>query len=152
MQLKFLFGSIRALPVGMDSQIGNVKLADALVFTRKTDVYQHSDMKKLILFSPDTGGFIRKFDKPETMELFGESISCRVRTDESMNELYATLISTGHWWKHQFKQFNKLKTIFVIMQPGYTPYSVDGSMEWTPTTHAEMYEIVEAEADAACGW
>lgn len=149
---KFLFGHTRVIPVDAEDILENVKLKDILVFTRKTDIFQHSDMRSMVVMGLSTGGFIKKFHKPEKAEFFGESISCRVQTDESMDPLYAKLVSTGTWWKHEFQQYKKTTTIFAIVDNGFKPSSQISGLEWTPVTHAEMVDITRAEDEAANSW
>ncbi|AEV89662.1 hypothetical protein OBP_225 [Pseudomonas phage OBP] len=152
MQLKFLFGTVRAIPEGSEDIIENVKLKDFLALTRKTDVFQHSDMRSMVVMGLSTGGFVKKLHNPERMDFYGESISCRVRTDESMDPIYAELIKTGTWWKHEFQQHKKTFTIFGVTEAGFKPSSGVSELNWVETTHADMLDIVRAEDEASNGW
>lgn len=148
MLLKFLFGSARVLVEGSDKET----LGDVLLMTRKTDIFQHSDMKQVTRTSPSTGGFVKHLRAPEKMEFFGESVSCRVQTDESMNPIYAELVKTGSWWKNEHLIHNTVHTIFLVTKAGHKPSCTWADLKWEPTTHADMYEIVKAEDSVSNGW
>lgn len=147
MTLKFLFGTNRMIEIGKEDVIENVKYKDYAIVARKTDVLQHSDMKNRCMFSPSTGGFIKAYRKPERATWYGESVSCRVETDESMNPLYEELMKAGNYFKFGFEMYKTIYTIFAICPAGYKPTSIVTGIEWEPCTHEDMVEIIKVEED-----
>ncbi|QYN79899.1 hypothetical protein PQD71_gp006 [Kosakonia phage Kc263] len=148
MILKFLFGTYRAKEEGKEE----IKFEDTLFMFRKTHVLQHSDVAQAFMFPPSTGGFVDKLRAVNTMHFYGESISCRVRTDESMDELYADLLKNGSWWETEYEQ-NKCKYgIWVVLPKGRKPAFSELGYEWKPSSHKDMYDTLTAEDKTGYGW
>lgn len=148
MILKFLFGTYRAKEEGKEE----AKFEDTLFMFRKTDVLQHSDVKQAFKFAPATGGFVSKLRSIEHMSFYGESVSCRVRTDESMDELYADLLKDGSWWETEYEQNGCKYSIWAVLPKGHKP-AFDGlGYEWKASSHKDMYDTLTAEENTGYGW
>lgn len=152
MELKFLFGSTHLTPIGKDDTKENASVKEAIIFTRKTDIVQHSDIVKRTSFMGVTnGGFIRRFRRPSGTIWYGESVSCRVSTDESMEKVYHKLVEQNNYWYFEFEMYNEKHAVFMVCPEGFQPCSLISGIEWKPCTHAEAYDIISAEYDCN-GW
>lgn len=148
MILKFLFGTYRA----RHTEEETVKFEETLFMFRKTDVLQHVDVARAFMFQPETGGFVDKLRSIEKMRFYGESVSCRVATDESMNELYAALLKDGSWWETEYEQNGCKYAIWAVLPKGRKPDFVKAGVEWKLSSHKDMYDTLTAEEDAGYGW
>lgn len=147
MVLKFLFG------LGFVSKEETHTRKDFLVMARKTDILQHVDIARLIGLIPSSGGFVSKTHSVDKMHFYGESISCRVSTDSSMEPLYAKMLKEGSWWKTEIEHSRQKHKLWVVVPEGFTPIEMGRViMTWTPSSHKEMHDTLEAEEDAGYGW
>ena len=145
---KFLFGTERVIPTGSEDSPTNVQYKDLLFIVRKHDVYQHADMAKLYRIHPSTGGFVKGLGKPGEENFYGESVSCRVQTDDSMLELYYPLTKEGDWYKHTYTNSNGSKfTTFCGVPAGYIPSSLLSNVEWEPIQYAEVKATMRKEIE-----
>jgi hypothetical protein len=153
MLAKYLFSTFNARRIDAEPSAEALVIKDGLAITRKTDVLMHSDMGERIGIRAIGGGFIKHLSKVGRQNFYGVSESCRVKTDEEMaKNIYSPLYEKGQWWTFDFEMYRSKYAIFVVLPEGYIPSSHITGIDWKKTTHAEAYEIMEAEADAACGW
>lgn len=145
MELKFLFGTVRVIEKNKEDVAENVTLKDCVVMTRKTDLIQHSEMASASFLHPITGGFVNNIRDRRKSHWYGESFSCRVRTDESMEPMYLKLVTVENYWKMELKRLGKTYTIFMACPADYEPSSLLGDVKWHPCSHADLKDIVEAE-------
>lgn len=114
-----------------------------IIITVKKDTFQHSEMARACHVFPFNGGFVKSFRKPERSHFFGESVSARVKTDDSMEVIYHTLLGHENYWKTEVDQNGVKYTVGMILPPDRRPEESDC---WVKTTHKELYDIMEAEA------
>ena len=145
MELKFLFGTVRVIKKNDEDTIENATLKDCILMTRKTDLIQHSEMASATSLFPLTGGFIKSIRDRRKMHWFGESVSCRVRTDESMEPLYTKLVTTENYWKAELIRLGRTYTIFMVCPVDYEPSCQLSELKWRPCSHLDLKDIVEAE-------
>jgi hypothetical protein len=146
---KFLFGTNRTIPNGQEDSPTGVKYKDTLLIVRKHDLFQHADMAKFYRLSPSTGGFVKKLGIKQGEEHFyGESVSCRVQTDDSMLELYHDLIKNGDWFKHTYIYNEKTPfTVFCCVQKDHYPSSLLNGVEWEPVQYEEIKPLMRKEIE-----
>lgn len=149
MLLKFLFGLYRVTDPANDEKD---VLKDCLFMFRKTDVLQHSDVKSAFGLIPSNGGFIRKLRSIEKMDLYGESVSCSVGTDQSMMEIYEPLLKEGSWWEAEYTQHGSKYTIWAVVPEGLKPNLTHCKYEFKPSSHKNMYDTMSAEEKTGYGW
>lgn len=148
MLLKFLFGTNRVIPADSEDKGDDIKLKDCLMLTVKKDVFQHSDMKRILQMSASHGGFVKRIRKPDMAYFYGESISCRVSTDDSMMELYTPLLEKGSIWHVDVKTGYATHAVFVVCPEGYKPTSILTDIEWNSVDYAGMLDILKGEDSA----
>lgn len=152
MELKFLFGLTPLSLIGKEETRENVSVKEAIIFTRKIDIVQHSEMRDRVQFmGVSHGGFVRRIRRASGTIWFGESVSCRVSTDESMEQVYHKLVEQNNYWYFEFEQCNEKHAIFMVCPEGFQPCSIITGIEWKPCTHDEAVDIVSAEYDCN-GW
>lgn len=141
---KFLFGTYRISNIKTEEY----KFGDLLLLTFKQDVFQHSDMKKYIEMTPSAGGFVSKLNKIENMRFYGESISCAVSTDSSMDEVYKDLTTTGSWWKTTIVVHGRYEyQVWGVCKKGYKPFLPYIDLEWKESSYEEMLKHMEEMDD-----
>lgn len=145
MELKFLFGTVRVIKKNEEDVIENAKLKDCIVMTRKTDLIQHSEMASATSLFPLTGGFVKNIRDRRKSHWFGESVSCRVRTDESMEPMYLELVTAENYWKAELIRLGKTYTVFMVCPVDYEPSHQLGELKWQACSHVDLKDIVEAE-------
>lgn len=151
MELKFLFGNTHLVKINHDDVKENAEIKPAILLTRKVDIVQHSDMANRTQFMGVTnGGFVRRFRKPSGSIWYGESVSCRVSTDESMEKVYRALVEQNNYWYFEFEMYGEKHVIFMACPEGYYPCSIISGIEWKPCDHKEMYDIISVEDEANC--
>lgn len=155
MEIKYLYGHMWAVEEGKEDEKPNWSLEDAVFLTRKTDVFQHADMRSKVGIGVLWGGFAKRFRKPDDIHFYGESVSCGVETPEEGEglERLKKAYFEGEFWKTEIKGHgNTAHTVFALVPKGYYPTGKWMEINWEKSSHAEMREIIEAEAKAACGW
>lgn len=125
---------------------------DVILMTRKTDVFQHSDMCKRCDAHAVAGGFIKRHRKLETFKFYGESVSSRVLTDPKMVPFLNRLVTEGDWYSFEHKMYNTKYTIWAVVPKDHEMDNRTTGITWKKSSHSEMEEVVEAETTAAMGW
>lgn len=139
---KFLYGPVRAIKEsGINDIPLDVEPIYAIIMTVKKDIYQHSEMAKDCALVPFNGGFIQRFEVPSKTKFFGESISCQVKTDESMNKVYSELLKDGEYWVTKIQRDRQEHTVGMICPKGYV---LDHDI-WNKTTREELTDKLESE-------
>lgn len=144
---KFLFGTERVIPLDLEDTMENVQHKDMLYIVRKHDAFQHADMAKICRMHPSTGGFVKKIGRPGEEHFYGESISCRVQTDESMDELYHAITKEGEWFKYTYSipGSGTKFTIFCGCPTGYKPSAYGMDFQWEPVKYEEIRSLMNKE-------
>ena len=152
MEVKYLWGDAIVLKEGAEDIRDNWEFEHSIAMTRRTDVYQHSDMARDVRLNVCYGGFARRFRKPDEITFFGESISCRVKTPEDITPLMN--VHTGaRYWKAEFGERGRKHAVFLLLDKAFVPSKgFNETNPWSETTHAEMREIIAAEQEANYGW
>lgn len=149
MLLKFLFGITRVVPVGKEDCLDNTKIKDAIFLTVKKDVFQHSDMAKATGIIPGAGGFVKRIRNADKAYFFGESISCRVSTDDSMMEVYTPLLTSGKIYMTEVKTGLAKHAVFMVCDKQYYPTKLNISeLVWKEVSYQEMLDVMEGECNA----
>lgn len=146
---KFLFSTERVIPNGQEDSPSGVKYKDTLLIVRKHDLFQHADMAKFCRLTPSTGGFVKGFGRKQGEEHFyGESVSCRVQTDDSMLELYHDLTKDGDWFKHTYMYNGTIPfTVFCGVQKDHYPSSLLNGVVWEPVKYEEIRSLIRKEIE-----
>lgn len=149
MTLKFLFGQTRLIAINKEDIPDNHELKDAILLAYKTDILQHSDMRNRTRFLGVTnGGFVKCIrDRMRTI-WFGESVSCRVSTDESMGKVYHKLVEANNYYQYDFELYGKKHAIFMVCPEGYYPSAYGTSIEWLAVDHNDLLDVVHAEEES----
>lgn len=146
---KFLFGTERVVSLDQDPDSNNFDHKDMLFIVRKHDVFQHADMAKICRMHPSTGGFVKRLGKQGKEWFYGESVSCRVGTDESMDELYHDITENGEWYKytHVIPSSGSKFTIFCGCPTGYKPSTYGMDFEWESVKYEEIKPLMCKEIE-----
>lgn len=155
MEIKYLYGYTWCTKEGAEDVRENQSLEDCLFLTRKTDTFQHADMRSQASIGVLWGGFVKRFRKPDDAHFYGESVSCQVETPESEEDKKRLLeaYTKGQYWKMEAKMSGgSIYTVFAIVPEGFYPAGSVFDRKWEKTTHADMKDIIHAEAEASCGW
>ena len=148
MLLKFLLSFYRAVNLADET----ISTKQALFMFRKTDVLQHSDIKRAFCLSPSAGGFVSKLRSVDNMRFYGESVSCQVSTDSSMDPVYLALLKNGSWWETEYEQHGCKYSVWCVLPQGFKPNHPHVAFEWKESSHKNMHELLTAEEEAGYGW
>lgn len=146
MEYKFLFGSYRMVEVGKEDSPENMNLKDMMLISRRCHTLQHLDVKKFTRLHPSTGGFVGGVRKTTTMHWFGESESCQVSTDASMDKLYRALVSQENIFKIEIEMYHQPHVVLAFCPAGFRPSSILTGIEWEQISYQDAYEELKAEA------
>lgn len=148
MDAKYLFSHALVDNGDKKEEIGNV-----IVLTRKTDVFQHKDMARIVNIHPSWGGFANRLRSAEMVHLYGESISCRVGTDkQSVDELMKPHLLNADWFKYPYQENGKTYTIFMGTEKGHVPNTKFTDIKWIPCEFKDIKAIMVDESEASYGW
>lgn len=113
MLFKYLFGGMPVLNLNDGTYVHR----DTLLLTEKQDILMHSDAARHAEFIPVAGGFCRNITN-DNMELFGESVSCRVSTHGRAIENIMK-----HWQNDVvvYKKEVQYGVIYVVIESHYEP-------------------------------
>lgn len=146
MELKFLFGSLRAVPAGKEDCPADIHLVDAMLVSRRTHTLQHLDMKRHTRMHPSAGGFVKRPRKTTLFHWYGESESCQVDTDGSLDKCYRALATKENIWKTEFEAYGQSHAILMFLPEGYTPSILLAPIDWVQVNEWEgALEILRAE-------
>lgn len=120
---------------------------NVIIITPKKDTFQHVEMTRACHVFPFNGGFVQKFETPKASHFFGESISARVKTDDTMERVYHKLLAHENYWKTEVIQDGVAYTVGMVLPADTKPEQADC---WVKTTHKELCEIFESVLDR--GW
>lgn len=152
MRAKFLFGSIRGIKLPKEDTFENMGLIDAIILTRKSDVFQHRDMEKVVGMTAFNGGFVDRLTQLGEEHFHGESVSVGVSTDESMHAIYHPLMKTGEWYQHVHEIDGRAPfTIFMVMKRGYKPTRQYRDLDWMPISYNKVHLLMAEEIHFATG-
>lgn len=143
---KFLFGTNRIIPNGLEDAGDSIKYKDTLLMVRKHDIFQHADMAKIYRLTPSTGGFVKRLGIQGEELFYGESVSCRVQTDDSMLELYRAITKHGDWFKHTYVYYKRTPfTVFCGVPKDHYPSSIVNDIEWVSVEYKEIKNLMREE-------
>lgn len=145
MEYKFLFGSYRMVEAGKEDEPGNMQLKDMMLISRRCHTLQHLDMKKHTRLHPSAGGFVGGIRKTTTMHWFGESESCQVGTDASMDKLYRALVSQENIYKTEIEAYGQPHVVLAFCPEGLKPSSILTGIEWEQISYEDARAELKAE-------
>lgn len=130
MELKFLFGYVRAIENGDLPAPETSKTVNAMVVCRRTYTLQHLDMKRKVNMGPTAGGFIERILKPTLFYWYGESESCRVHTDGSLDKVYRSLTEIENIYKISIDAYGQPHNVYMFLPEGKYPCNLVTELEW----------------------
>lgn len=142
--LKYLYGKLPVaskLNGGREERMGG---ADALLLSVRRDAYQHKEMAFDACFIAFNGGFSNFNPNLKERHFYGESISCRVETDESIIDKLIELKRTGRVF-HTNAVGNKQRLFAIIDGERVYPRKTERTGNWIPCSLEEMQELCDVE-------
>lgn len=145
---KFLFGTNPTVPVGQEDINKNLEFNDLLLIVRKHDIFQHVEMGRLCQLQASTGGFVKGLRHQGEENFYGESISCRVKTDDSMLPIYHELTKNGSWYKHAHVVNKAPFTIFACVPNGFYPSAYWSNIQWEPCEYKDVRNTMISDSNS----
>ena len=142
--MKYLYGKLpvaNKLNGGFEEQAGCV---NALLFSVRRDAYQHKEMASDACFIAFNGGFGVLSPNLRDRHFYGESISCRVETDESIIDKLIELKHTGRVFYTNAVN-NKQKLFAIIEGDNIYPRKTERTGNWIPCSLQEMEKLCNEE-------
>lgn len=149
MELKFLFGFVRAIEKGDLPSLQTSKTVNAMVVSRRTHTLQHLDMKRKVNMGPTAGGFIKRPRKTTLFHWYGESESCQVNTDGSLDKIYRTLVTVENIYKVSLDAYGQPHNVYMFLPEGKYPCNLVTELAWEKVEDWEA-ALEELQAEDSC--
>ncbi len=142
--LKYLYGKLPVAGTLNGHSHSKLGRANALLFSVRRDSYQHKEMAFDACFIPFNGGFGNLTPNLKERHFYGESISCLVKTDETIIDKLVELKHTGRVF-YTNAMGNKQRLFAIIDGERVYPRKTERTGNWIPCSLEEMQKLCNEE-------